>query len=66
MKTHRDSGDTGCSGVILKNFCSAASFSKLETFINTSSGNKFKSGVYFVRKHFLRWGCVSAKTRFAL
>ena len=39
------------SGVILKSFCSAASFRKLETFITPLSGNMFKSGIkiFFLR-----------------
>ena len=43
MKTHCETGDPGCSGVILKSFCSAASFWKLETFITPLSGNKFNN-----------------------
>ena len=54
MKTHRETGDPGYSGVILKNFCSAASFWKLETFITPLSGNKFKNGVYAEGRRFLR------------
>ena len=42
MKTQdRETGDPGCKIVILKHFCSTASFRKLKTFITPLSENKF-------------------------
>ena len=69
MKTHdHEIGDFGCRAVILKHFCSTASFWKLKTFITPLTiKTSFSRGVgYAVRRHFLRWGCVRAKTHFAL
>ena len=40
-RTHRETGDPGRRSVILKHFCSTASFWKLEIFITSLSGNKF-------------------------
>ena len=60
MKTYRETGDPGYRAVILKHFCSTVSFWKLETFITP-----LLRRAYAVRRYFLRWGCVIAKTRLA-
>ena len=73
MKTHRKTGDSGCRAVILKHFCSTASFWKLETFITSLSGNKghtlcvdiCRDGVAEVRRHILLCDLVSYELRYS-
>ena len=66
MKTYdHETGDLGCRAVILKHFCSTASFWKLKIFITPLSENSFKRGVRRT-KTFSKMSCVSANTRFAL
>ena len=72
MKTHdRETGDPGCRAVILKHFCSTASFWKLKTFITPLITGKqvlrgayavgyvdiFQDGVAYVQRHVLLCEC---------